>query len=69
MINAPLRSATCRIAALRSALPLDATQLNAPTFPPLLRRDGRKTIQSRLATRRNSPRRTAAQLNATTKRK
>jgi hypothetical protein len=60
MINAPLRSATRRIAALRPALQLDTTHRNAPTFPPLLRRDGRKTIQSRLAPQRGAAQRLAA---------
>jgi len=38
-----------------------APQLNAPTFPPLRRRDGRKTIQPRVTSWRFAPHRVATQ--------
>jgi len=74
------RPAARRVAPPRLAPPRLAPQRNAPTFPPLLRRDGRKTIQPRRnATRRIAPprraslrsasRRSASQLNANPQRK
>jgi hypothetical protein len=65
MINAPLRSATCRIAAQCNASQRAATQLSVPTFPPPLRRDGRKPIQSRYTARRTAAHRGAAPRTAT----
>lgn len=59
MIFAPRRTAP-----LRSAPPRNTAQRNAPTFPPHLRRDGRKTIQCRIAALRFAPQRSAPLRNA-----
>lgn len=62
MIYAPLCNAP-----LNSAPPHPATQRNAPTFPPHLRRDGRKTIHAAAlypAPLRSSPLRVTSQRRA-----
>lgn len=54
-------------APLSSAPPHPATQRNAPTFPPHLRRDGRKTIQCRSALPRAAPQLSASRHIATSR--